>query len=635
MDSVDECVEINTVDGPNSTASGDSSEREKASPKGEPTTTFSKDTDAYDEPIDTPKGAPTDEVEQPLPEDPNESNSSLDRTIASTCKICSHPATYTRKRAGRTALACHECSEVVHYPCSRLPAYMLYNLINTTKRYVCETCSATPENFLKDLISEDIKGIENSPLPVRESTEQVRQPNSSNDDRLICIEKKLQDVCDALEKYNIAAIADRIQSMFSNMKKVNNEFESNINTLTKTKNALEKFSTANPSPATSKNDFQPRIDEQREEIKSLKAAEILLHQSITEKDKLIATLSTDKQTHVTRIDELHTKNQSLSSQLDPLIHIEEEKISHQNNLEKFAEEIKRLNAVIFSLNTKQREDETALQLQNQSLREQLNMKQTFIDEIKESLKSGAGANRQQAQPSGTPASTHVPTSNEPVNEPKVLLFHDSLCRNVNESIMSREKVSVKKVWAPTPAQTRAEIDKIVDGELIDCIVVQALTREVGTTETTAFVNDVSETIDKCLTKTEKVVLSLIVDREDDVQARLKAKAANGLLQLKYVNKDQVTICDHFNLSHKRFRCSDKLHLSDPGRAKFANNLKYAIGESLGVQVQKKRQSHDDGYDSARGNRRSSHRHDRNRNRNERYSRYRDERYDMYDEYERD
>ena len=49
------------------------------------------------------------------------------------------------------------------------------------------------------------------------------------------------------------------------------------------------------------------------------------------------------------------------------------------------------------------------------------------------------------------------------------------------------------------------------------------------------------------------MLSLIVDREDDLEARAKAKAVNGLLQLRYMHHEQVMVGDHDNLSDRKYR----------------------------------------------------------------------------------
>ena len=75
------------------------------------------------------------------------------------CNVCKFPATYTKRRNTRSALCCHECNMLVHFQCSKLPAYMLYQLNTTDKRYICEKCTATPGFFLQTLIGDDIRNI--------------------------------------------------------------------------------------------------------------------------------------------------------------------------------------------------------------------------------------------------------------------------------------------------------------------------------------------------------------------------------------------------------------------------------------------------------------------------------------------
>ena len=46
-------------------------------------------------------------------------------------------------------------------------------------------------------------------------------------------------------------------------------------------------------------------------------------------------------------------------------------------------------------------------------------------------------------------------------QPKVILFHDSLCKEINET-MSRESVQTKKIWAPTLPAIQENINPIDD-----------------------------------------------------------------------------------------------------------------------------------------------------------------------------
>ena len=60
---------------------------------------------------------------------------------------------------------------------------------------------------------------------------------------------------------------------------------------------------------------------------------------------------------------------------------------------------------------------------------------------------------------------------------------------------------------------------------------------------------------------------------------------NANIRYKYVNELRVLICHHDNLNDKKFRkMSDKLHLTDFGTSRYANNLKYEIAESLDIAI---------------------------------------------------
>ena len=105
---------------------------------------------------------------------------------------------------------------------------------------------------------------------------------------------------------------------------------------------------------------------------------------------------------------------------------------------------------------------------------------------------------------------------------------------------------------------------------------------------------VFETVDRCLTKTDKVIVSLIVDREDEVEYRAKADAVNALIKLKYMNNTNISVCSHDNLRERKYKQRrDLLHLTTAGTSRLANNMKYCIAKSLGIEVAKKRVKEDD------------------------------------------
>ena len=61
-------------------------------------------------------------------------------------------------------------------------------------------------------------------------------------------------------------------------------------------------------------------------------------------------------------------------------------------------------------------------------------------------------------------------------EPKVILFHDSMCGKINDTLCSREKIKVEKVWAPQLINLQEEIDKLEEN--VDLIAIHTMTNDL-------------------------------------------------------------------------------------------------------------------------------------------------------------
>ncbi len=189
---------------------------------------------------------------------------------------------------------------------------------------------------------------------------------------------------------------------------------------------------------------------------------------------------------------------------------------------------------------------------------------------------------------------------------EVVILHDSLCGKVNDTLLSRENVRVKKVWAPDIARMEEALDNI-DAKVV---VLKAWTRDVGNVETDAMNQKIAGLVSKAVTKADKVVLSTIIKREDVEDIDLKADLVNAHTKLTYKRNADVVVCNNYKLDDCRLRKDDKLHLNDNGVKIFATNLKYAIAEAAGVQVQERRRNNN--FDQ---------RHDNRRERRRGYERY--------------
>ena len=69
--------------------------------------------------------------------------SSQTNSVTSACLACKK--TTTRKDR---VFECKSCKELIHYSCSRLPAYTIYSLKISKRQFVCEICAAPTEGTI-------------------------------------------------------------------------------------------------------------------------------------------------------------------------------------------------------------------------------------------------------------------------------------------------------------------------------------------------------------------------------------------------------------------------------------------------------------------------------------------------------
>ena len=159
--------------------------------------------------------------------------------------------------------------------------------------------------------------------------------------------------------------------------------------------------------------------------------------------------------------------------------------------------------------------------------------------------------------------------------------------------MGRSDVEVEKVWAPTLAEIHAKAHAYLD--TVDTIVVQALTRDIGNFEMDEYLTKLYEAVDMCASKANKVVVSQIVRRSDTSRVpdiERKVSYANASIKVRYFNNPKVVLCEHDNLDDSKYRKPDKLHLTEFGTSRYANNLKYGIADALNITIEKKKRTMD-------------------------------------------
>ena len=73
----------------------------------------------------------------------NSTPNSSQTLITAACIVCKK--TTSKKDS---VFECKTCKELVHYTCSRLPAYTIYSLKTTKRKFVCEVCAAPSNEFM-------------------------------------------------------------------------------------------------------------------------------------------------------------------------------------------------------------------------------------------------------------------------------------------------------------------------------------------------------------------------------------------------------------------------------------------------------------------------------------------------------
>ena len=175
-------------------------------------------------------------------------------------------------------------------------------------------------------------------------------------------------------------------------------------------------------------------------------------------------------------------------------------------------------------------------------------------------------------------------NNERDERDEVVILHDSMCKRVNNTLLSREGVNVKKTWAPD----MDAMEEALDNTNSKVVVLQAFTRDLPNMSTDEMIQRIEGLVTKAITKSEKVVVSTIIRREDIKDIGLKLNVVNDSLLWKYKDDDRVVTCDNYKLYNSGYRTRDKIHLNEHGIPIFACNLKYSIAKALGVRVMEKK-----------------------------------------------
>ena len=102
------------------------------------------------------------------------------------------------------------------------------------------------------------------------------------------MEHKIDSLSETIDKFGLVSITNKMQEMYK-------VFGDNMNTLQKTKAAIEKMTKNFHAPPPPPVHVAENKVEVEKELKALRASEALLNDSIGEKEKIIQNLLCDKQ----------------------------------------------------------------------------------------------------------------------------------------------------------------------------------------------------------------------------------------------------------------------------------------------------------------------------------------------------
>ena len=310
----------------------------------------------------------------------------------------------------------------------------------------------------------------------------TKADNKSDNSRLECMELKIDKLTEIIEKYDIPSVADKAQKANENFNVFNNSCKEYITRLNKAMQVLDKSITNNENISHKSEcpDTEQKFKERGKEINTLRSSELLLLTLIKEKDNSISELRSSKDKNMKTINENNSSIQLLRQQVDKYKDMEM-KLNEQHRV------IDRLNDTVSDLQSKSSERELLLDKQCVTQQHDIRSKQELINILSSQLKEEHDARKtlegnlsdsllrsstfKQVQAENSEAVRPTLTPNKDDKTHKVIIFHDSLCKNINESLMGREDVTVSQVWAPTLRDSQAKVGEV---DKVDTIVIQGV-----------------------------------------------------------------------------------------------------------------------------------------------------------------
>ena len=177
-----------------------------------------------------------------------------------------------------------------------------------------------------------------------------------------------------------------------------------------------------------------------------------------------------------------------------------------------------------------------------------------------------------SQLANTDATKNVNT----VTGAKVLFVHDSLFLDVDMTKL-RKVARVEKLRAPLLSHALAVLDRVSDRS-VDVVVVQTLYKDVASRMGfQAVTMQLDQVVQKARQKGDRVVISTVVDVNEDRKVRVKGELINASVKAIYLDcADEVFVCDNRNIVWEKYARKDCQQLTKEGRKLLEMNLHQAV-----------------------------------------------------------
>ena len=178
--------------------------------------------------------------------------------VNDTCPICGHQATKTE------SIKCNGCNSLVHYPCTKLPPYMLYTHIKKkTKKYECEECTGTIEGIL--FTEETDPPVAAAAYNVTTEAARPTQLITDTDERIVRLEDKIDLMSTTLKKFDLVKMAENLATVTKQLTLSQNERNETINKIRAFEKETSKKVEVNDERDGTIDDLRGRLSRMEEE----------------------------------------------------------------------------------------------------------------------------------------------------------------------------------------------------------------------------------------------------------------------------------------------------------------------------------------------------------------------------------